>query len=193
MEIAATGVDPMAAQYPGAHSTHTCGMYLAQWPQWSEFRNIDIRGLNTGIAIPALPVTAPAGLNADSNRWQNMTIQATHAFTAAAGSNNVLDNVVAMAGNSAATGEPPTGLVLDLAGTQQGWTVRNAVVMPAWNAVQPKLTVTAAGGAVTAVTVGTEHGLGWDPYGTSVPVAFSGSCTAQATASGEQRTDRLEA
>ncbi len=116
VEIATTGVDPMAAQYPGAHSTHTCGMYLAQWPQWSEFRNIDIRGLNTGIAIPALPVTAPAGLNADSNRWQNMTIQATHAFTAAAGSNNVLDNVVAMAGNSAATGEPPTGLVLDLGG-----------------------------------------------------------------------------
>ena len=25
VEIAATGVDPMAAQYPGAHSTHTCG------------------------------------------------------------------------------------------------------------------------------------------------------------------------
>jgi hypothetical protein len=78
LEIAATGVDPMAAQYPGAHSTHTCGLYLAQWPQWSEFRNIDIRGLNTGIAIPALPVTTPAGLNADSNRWQNITIQATH-------------------------------------------------------------------------------------------------------------------
>ena len=182
VEIATTGVDPMAAQYPGAHSTHTCGLYLAQWPQWSEFRNIDIRGLNTGVAIPALPVTAPAGLNADSNRWQNMTIQATHAFTAAAGSNNVLDNVVAMAGNSAATGEPPTGLVLDLSGNAQGWTVRNAVVMPTWNAVQPALTVTAAGGAVTAVTVGSEHGLGWDPYGTSVPVAFSGSCTAQATA-----------
>ena len=54
LEIAATGVDPMA-QYTGAHSTHTCGMYLAQWPQWSEFRNIDIRGLNTGIAMPALP------------------------------------------------------------------------------------------------------------------------------------------
>ncbi|MGB6857369.1 MAG: hypothetical protein WBE03_10840, partial [Terracidiphilus sp.] len=44
------------------------------------------------------------------------------------------------------------------------------------------LAVTAAGGAVTAVTVGSEQGLGWDPYGTSVPVAFSGSCTAQATA-----------
>jgi hypothetical protein len=182
VEIATTGVDPMAAQYPGAHSTHTCGLYLAQWPQWSDFRNIDIRGVNTGVVIPALPVTAPAGLNADSNRWQNVTIQATHAFTAATGSNNVLDNVVAMAGNSAATGEPPTGLVLDLSGTAQGWTVRNAVVMPTWNAVQPALAVTAAGGAVTAVTVGSEHGLGWDPYGTSVPVAFSGSCTAQATA-----------
>jgi hypothetical protein len=183
LEIVATGVDPMAAQYPGAHSTHTCGLYLAQWPQWSEFRNIDIRGLNTGIAIPALPVATPAGLNADSNRWQNITIQATHGFTAAAGSNNVLDNVVAMVGNSAATAEPPTGLVLDLAGTAQGWTVRNAVVLPVWNAVQPQLTVTAAGGAVTGVTVGTEHGLGFDPYGTTVPLAFSGSCTAQATAS----------
>ena len=182
VEIATTGVDPMAAQYPGAHSTHTCGLYLAQWPQWSDFRNIDIRGVNTGVAIPALPVTAPAGLNADSNRWQNMTIQATHAFTAAAGSNNVLDNVVALAGNSAATGEPPTGLVLDLSGNAQGWTVRNAVVMPTWNAIQPALAVTAVGGAVTAVAMGSEHGLGWDPYGTSVPVAFSGSCTAQATA-----------
>jgi hypothetical protein len=186
VEIAATGVDPMAAQYRGAHSTHTCGIYLAQWPQWSEFRNIDIRGMNTGVAIPALPMTAPAGLNADSNRWQNVTIQATHGFTAAAGSNNVLDNVVALAGNSSATGEPPTGLVLDLDGSgqnpQQGWTVRNAVVVPAWNAVQPALTVTTAGGAVTAVTVGSEHGLGWDPYGASVPVAFSGLCSAQATA-----------
>ncbi|HMD76544.1 MAG TPA: hypothetical protein VKG86_04130 [Terracidiphilus sp.] len=182
LEIAVTGVDPMA-QYTGAHSTHTCGLYLAQWPQWSEFRNIDIRGLNTGIAIPALPGTAPAGLNSDSNRWQNITIQATHGFTAAAGSNNVLDNVVAMAGNSAATAEPPTGLVLDFAGAQQGWTVRNAVVLPVWNAVQPQLTVTASGGAVTGVTVGSEHGLGFDPYGTQAPLTFSGSCTAQATAS----------
>ena len=183
VEIVATGVDPMATQYPGAHSTHTCGLYLAQWPQWSEFRNIDIRGLNTGIAIPALPGTAPAGLNSDSNRWENITIQATHAFTAAAGSNNVLDNVVAMAGNSAATAEPPTGVVLDFAGSQQGWTVRNAVVLPVWDAVQPQLTVTAAGGAVTGVTLGSEHGLGFDPYGTQVPLQFSGSCTAQATAS----------
>ena len=182
VEIAATGVDPMAAQYPGAHSTHTCGLYLAQWPQWSEFRNIDIRGLNTGVAIPVLAGTTPVGLNADSNRWQNLTIQATHAFTAAAGSNNVLDNVVAMVANSAATAEPPTGLVLDLAASQQGWTVRNAVVLPAWDAVQPQLTVTAAGGAVTGVAVGPEHGLGFDPYGAQAPLAFSGSCTAQATA-----------
>ena len=182
VEIATTGTDPMAALYPGAHSTHTCGLYFAQWPQWSEFRNIDIRGLNTGVAIPALPVTTPSGLNADSNRWQNVTIQATHAFSAAAGSNNVLDNVVALAANSSATGEPPTGLVLDLNGTSQGWTVRNAVVAPAWNAVAPTLTLTTAGGAVTAVTLGSEHGLGWDPYGLSVPVAFSGSCTAQANA-----------
>jgi len=119
----------MAAQYPGVHSTHTCGIYLAQWPQWSEFRNIDIRGLNTGIAMPALPGTTPAGLNADSNRWQKITIQATHGFTAAIGSNNALDTLVAMAGNSSASGEAPTGLVLDLAGTQQGWTVRNVVVV----------------------------------------------------------------
>jgi len=183
VEIAATGTDPMAAQYPGAHSTHTCGLYLGQWPQWSEFRNIDIRGLNTGIALPALPGAVPAGLNSDSNRWENITISATHAFTATAGSNNVLDNVVAMAANSAATGEAPTGLVLDLSGTAQGWTVRNAVVLPTWNAVQPQLTVAAAGGAVTSVTVGAEHGLGLDPYGTQVPLKFSGSCTAQALAS----------
>src|ERR1700691_2514 len=182
VEIVTTGTDPMAAQYPGAHSTHTCGIYLAQWPQWSEFRNIDIRGLNTGVAIPALPVATPAGLNADSNRWQNVTIQATHAFTAAAGANNVLDNVVALAGNSAATAEPPTGLVLDLSGNQQGWTVRNAVVLPSWSVVAPTLTVAATGGAVTGVTVVSEHGLGFDPYGTTVPLAFSGSCTATATA-----------
>jgi hypothetical protein len=182
LEIATTGVDPMAAQYPGAHSTHTCGLYLAQWPQWSEFRNIDISGLNTGVAIPALPGTAPAGLNSDSNRWEDITIQATHAFTAGAGSNNVLDNVVAMVGNSAATGEPPTGLVLDFSGTQQGWTVRNTVVLPTWSAVAPQLTVTASGGAVTAVAAGPEIGLGLDPYGAQIPLNFSGSCTAQGVA-----------
>ena len=182
LEIVATGVDPMAAQYPGAHSTHTCGLYLAQWPQWSEFRNIDINGLNTGIAIPALPGTTPAGLMSDSNRWDDITIHGTHGFTAAAGSHNVLDNVVVMAGNSAATGEPPTGLVLDFAGTQQGWIVRTPMVNPSWNAVQPQLTVTATGGAVSGVTVGSEHGVGFDPYGTQVPLAFSGSCSAQATA-----------
>ncbi len=182
VEIAATGVDPMAAQYPGAHSTHTCGLYLAQWPQWSEFRNIDIRGVNTGIALPALPVAAPAGLAADSNRWQNITIQATHGFAAAAGSGNVLDNVVATVGNSAAMAEPPTGLVLDFPAQENGWSVRNAVVRPTWAAVQPQLTVTAAGGAVTGVTVGAEQGLGFDPYGATVPLKFSGSCTAQATA-----------
>jgi hypothetical protein len=182
LEIVATGTDPMAAQYPGAHSTHTCGLYLAQWPQWSEFKNIDIRGLNTGVAIPALPVSTPAGLLADSNRWQNITIQATHGFTAAAGCNGILDDVTALAGNSAATGEPPTGIILDLPGSQEGWTVRNAVVAPNWTAVQPALTVTAASGAVSGVTAGTEHGLGWDPYGTTVPLAFSGSCTAQANA-----------
>jgi hypothetical protein len=182
VEIATTGVDPMAAQYTGVHSTHTCGMYLAQWPQWSEFRNIDIRGLNTGIAMPALSGTTPAGLNADSNRWQDITIQATHGFTAASGSNNALDTLVAMAGNSSAAGEAPTGLVLDLASTQQGWTVRNATVVPSWNAVQPQLTMTTAGGAVTAVSVSSEHGLGFDPYGVQVPLKFSGSCTAAATA-----------
>ena len=182
LEIVATGTDPMATQYPGAHSTHTCGLYLAQWPQWSEFKNIDIRGLNTGIAIPALAGTAPAGLLADSNRWQNITIQAAHGFIAAAGCNGIVDDLTAMAANSAATGEAPTGLILDLQSAQEGWTVRNTVVMPNWNAVQPVLTVTAASGAVSGVTLGAEHGLGWDPYGTTVPVAFSGSCTAQANA-----------
>jgi hypothetical protein len=88
-----------------------------------------------------------------------------------------------MTGNSAATAEPPTGMVLDIAGSQQGWTVRNAVVLPTWNAVQPQLTVTASGGAVTGVIAGPEHGLGFDPYGAQVPLQFSGSCTAQASAS----------
>lgn len=181
IEIAATGADPLAV-YTGAHSTHTCGLYLAQWPQWSEFRNIDIRGLNTGIAMPALPGSTPAGLNADSNRWQNVTIQAAHAFVAAAGANNSLDNVVAAAGNSAATAEPPTGLILDLGASQSGWTIRNSVVLPTWNAVQPKLNIAASGGAVTGITVGPEHGLGFDPYGATIPLAFSGSCTAAASA-----------
>jgi hypothetical protein len=182
VEIATTGVDPLAAQYPGAHSTHTCGLYLAQWPQWSEFRNIDIRGVNTGIAMPTLAGAVPAGLNADSNRWQNITIQATHGFASSAGSSDVLDNVVVTVGNSAATAEPPTGLVLDFPGQQTGWAVRNLVVLPTWTAVQPLLTVVAAGGAVTGVTVGAEHGLGFDPYGSSVALKFSGTCTAQASA-----------
>jgi len=182
VEIAVTGSDPLVANYPGAYSTHTCGMYLAQWPRWSVFRNIDLRGVHTGIAMPALSGTVPAGLNADSNRWENITIQAAHGFVAAAGSNNILDNVVAHAGNSSATGEAPSGLVLDLSGSQYGWTVRNVVVLPTWLAVQPALTVSASAGAVTAVALGTEHGLGFDPYGATVPVQFSGGCTAAATA-----------
>jgi hypothetical protein len=79
-------------------------------------------------------------------------------------------------------GRAPTGLVLDFAGAQQGWTVRNAAVLPEWVAVQPKLTVSATGGAVTAVSVGPEHGLGFEAYGASVPLMFSGSCTAAAKA-----------
>jgi hypothetical protein len=182
VEIAPTGTDPLAASYAGAYSTHTCGMYLGQWPRWSTFRNIDIRGLNTGIAMPALAGITPSGLNADSNKWENITMQAAHGFVAATGSNNVMDNVVGRVGNSAATAEPPTGLVLDLSGAQYGWTVRNAVVLPTWTAVPPALTVAALAGAITGVTVGSEHGLGFDPYGTAVPVQFGGSCTAQATA-----------
>jgi hypothetical protein len=53
---------------------------------------------------------------------------------------------------------------------------------PEWVAVQPKLTVSATGGAVTAVSVGPEHGLGFEAYGASVPLMFSGSCTAAAKA-----------
>ncbi len=183
VEIAATGTDPMAANYPGAHSTHTCGLYLAEWPQWSEFRNIDINGLNTGIAIGAPTGGIPANVAADANRWQDITMQVTHGFTSVAGSDNVMDSVVAQAGNSAAMGEPPTGLILDFAGAQQGWSVRNAVVTPMWNVVQPALTASTSGGAVTGVGIGAEHGLGFDPYGSSVPVSFSGACTAQANAS----------
>lgn len=181
VEIATTGTDPLASSYTGARSTHTCGMYLAQWPKWSLFRNIDISGVNTGIAMPALTST-PSGLTADGNRWQDVTIQAVHGFVAAAGANNVVDHLVASVENSAATAEPPTGLVLDLTSSQTNWTVRNAHVQPVWTAVQPALTVKASGGAVTAVTVGSEQGLGFDPYGTTVAVAFSGSCTAAATA-----------
>jgi hypothetical protein len=179
--IATVGADPLAP-YAGVNSTHTCGLYLGQWPQWSEFRNIDIRGVGTGIAVPALPSAVPAGLNADSNRWQNVTIQAVHGFAVGVGNNDVVDGLTILAMNSAAAGEAPTGVVLDFAGAQSGWTVRNAAVQPQWVAVQPKLTVTAAGGAVTAVAVGPEHGLGFEAYGVAVPLKFSGSCTAAATA-----------
>ena len=65
--------------------------------------------------------------------------------------------------------------------------------MPTWNAVQPALTVTAAGGAVTAVTVGTEHGLGWDPYGTQRAGGVQRELHGAGDGGGEQRTDRLEA
>lgn len=180
LAIATVGSGPLAS-YAQADSTHTCGIYLGQWPQSSEFRNIDIRGVGTGVAIPAVPGEASAGVTADSNRWENVTIQAVHGFAAAAGSNGVLDNVVVNAWNSAAAGEAPTGLVLDFAGAQSGWTVRNTVVVPEWFAVSPRLTVNASGGAVTSVSVGPEHGLGFEAYGVLVPLAFSGSCTAAAT------------
>jgi hypothetical protein len=149
LEIVATGVDPMAAQYPGAHSTHTCGLYLAQWPQWSEFRNIDIRGLNTGIAIPALPVATPAGLYADSNRWQNVTIPGNARVYGGGGIKQCAGQRGGHGGEFSGSGRNADGAGAGLSGTQQGWTVRNAVVLPVWNAVQPQLTVTAAGGAVT--------------------------------------------
>jgi hypothetical protein len=42
LAIATVGNDPLGS-YAQADSTHTCGLYLAEWPQWSEFRNIDIR------------------------------------------------------------------------------------------------------------------------------------------------------
>ncbi|WP_263355817.1 glycoside hydrolase family 55 protein [Acidicapsa ligni] len=181
----ATGTDPLAL-YAGAHSTHTCGLYLAQWPTASDFRNIDIRGVGTGIALPGLPVAVPNGLVADANRWQNVTVQATHGFAVAAGSNDVLDDVVVSAWSSAATGEAATGLVLDFAGAgmgvQAGWTVRNAAVLPEWVAVQPALVVHATGGAITSVSVGPEHGLGFEAYGAAVPIQFSGGCTAAAVA-----------
>ena len=181
--IATVGVDPLAA-YGGVDSTHTCGMWLGQWPVNSEFRNVAISGVGTGIAVPALTGSIPAGLTADGNRWMNVMIQAVHGLVVAAGSNGVVDGLTVNAGNSAAGGESPTGVVLDFAGsgTGWGWTVRNAVVTPVWTAVSPKLTVAASGGAVTAVTVGPEHGLGFEGYGVAVPLAFSGSCTAAANA-----------
>ncbi len=179
--IATVGADPLAA-YAQADSTHTCGMYLGQWPRWSEFRNVDVRGVGTGIAVPALPAAVPAGLNADGNRWVNVTVQAVHGFVVAVGNNGVVDGLTVNAFQSAAVGEAPTGLVLDFAAGQSGWTVRNAAVTPEWVAVQPRLTVAAAGGAVTGVVVGPEHGLGFEAYGATVPLAFSGSCTAAARA-----------
>jgi len=179
--IAATGTDPLSV-YTQANSTHTCGLYLGQWPLESDFRNIDIHGVGTGVVIPAESAAASLGVAADSNRWQNITIQAVHGFVSAAGNNNVLDGVAVNAWNSAAAGETATGLVLDFANAQQGWTVRNAAVMPEWVAVQPKLTVNASGGAVTSVTVGPEHGLGFEAYGPTASLAFSGSCTAAAKA-----------
>ena len=184
LAIASVGTDPLSV-YKQANSTHTCGIYLGQWPQWSEFRNIDIRGVGTGVAVPAVAGATALGVTADSNRWQNVTIQAVHGFVAAAGSSGVLDNVVADAWASAATGEWPTGLVLDFAGSGVGvgWTARNVFVAPEWVAVQPALTVHASGGAVASVTVGPEHGLGFEAYGVSVPLLFSGSCTAAGTAS----------
>ncbi len=180
--IATSGNDPLGS-YPGASSTHTCGLYLAQWPTGSQFRNLVLRGLGTGIAIPALPAATPAGLNADNNLWINLTLDTVHGFVAAVGANNLIDGLSAHAWNSAATGESPTGIVLDFAAPQQGWTVRNPQVLPEWIAVQPQLTVTTASGAVTAVNIGPEHGLGFEAYGPSVPLQFSGSCTAAAHAS----------
>ncbi len=180
--IATSGNDPLGS-YPGASSTHTCGLYLAQWPTGSQFRNLTLRGLGTGIAIPALPAATPTGLTADNNLWINLTLDTVHGFVAAVGANNLIDGLSAHAWNSAATGESPTGIVLDFAAPQQGWTLRNPQVLPEWIAVQPKLTVTTASGAVTAVNIGPEHGLGFEPYGPSVPLLFSGSCTAAAHAS----------
>jgi Pectate lyase superfamily protein len=179
--IAAVGADPLAA-YNQVDSTHTCGMYLAQWPTMSEFRNIDIRGVGTGIALPYLATESAAGLVADANRWQGLTIQAVHGFVVTAGNSDVVDGLLVNAWNSAADGEAPTGLVLDFSQPQSGWTLRNVAVGPRWYAVAPKLTVAVSGGAVTGVTVGPEHGLGFEAYGISVPLAFSGSCTAAATA-----------
>lgn len=181
VRILATGIDPLAASYSGARSTHTCGLYLAQWPKWSVFRNLDIEGVATGVAVPALSTT-PTGLAAEGNRWEQVKIKAAHGFTAAAGSKNVLEDLAVEASNSSATAEPPTGLVLDLTSAQKDWTVRSAEVASRWIAVTPNFTVTSSGGAVTAVTTGSEAGLGLDPYGTTLPVSFGGGCSATATA-----------
>ncbi len=177
--VGTVGADPLAS-YAQADSTHTCGLYLGQWPVQTEFRNLVITGVGTGIAMPGLPGTVPAGLVADGNRWRDVTIAAVHGLALAVGSNNALENVVVTAGNSAAAGESPTGLVLDFGSLQQGWEVRNVVVAPSWAAVQPKLTPATSGGAVTSVTVGPEHGLGFEAYGPTVPLSFSGSCSAAA-------------
>jgi hypothetical protein len=181
VRILATGTDPLAASYSGARSTHTCGLYLAQWPKWSVFRNLDIEGVATGVALPALSST-PSGLVADGNRWEQIKIKAAHGFTAAAGSKNAVEDLAVEASNSSATAEAPTGLVLDLTSAQKDWTARGVEIAPSWIAVQPSLAVTTSGGAVTAIAVGSEEGLGFDPYGTTVPVAFSSGCTASATA-----------
>ncbi len=188
MAIAGDRDRSAGAQYAQANSTRTrAGIYLGQWPQWTEFRNVDIRGVGTGIAVPALAGTVPAGLTADSNRWQNVTIQAVHGFAVSVGSNDVLDGVVVNAVNSGCDRRKLLRgwwWIFSGSGTggQSGWTVRNASFAPLWVAVQPKLTVAAAGGAVTSVAVGPEHGLGFEAYGTTVPLVFSGSCTAQAKA-----------
>ncbi len=179
--LATTGNDPLGT-YPGASSTHTCGLYLAQWPTGTEFRNLTLRGLGTGIALPALPGATPSGLTADNNQWTHLTLNTVHGFVSAVGANNVLDGVAAKPWNSAATGEAPTGLVLDFNGIEQGWTVRNPEIHPEWIAVQPQLTVAVTLGAVTGVTVGPEHGLGFEPYGPSVPLTFTAGCTAAANA-----------
>ena len=65
------------------------------------------------------------------------------------------------------------------------------MVLPQWDAVQPQLTVTAAGGAVKGGNGGSGQGLGFDPYGTEIPVTFSGACTAAGHGQREQqRVDR---
>ena len=97
VEIAATGLDPMAGNIR-ARTRHIRAGFI-----WRNGRS----GASSGISISrieyrdSLSIAAgstPAGFNADSNRWQNVTIPATHGFAAAAGSNNVLDNVVVLRG-----------------------------------------------------------------------------------------------